>query len=181
MDQVITGAVLLGFLIAATVTDIRENKIYNWTTYPGMVAGLLLNGWFGGWAGVEQSAAGFFLCGGVMVICFVLFNVGGGDVKLIAMMGAFLGLENGIEAMLWTFILGSLLGIAMLIARFGVVHLLRKSWEHLRLVWRAKGWIPPTEAERQPLQRWLFLAPAALCAACIVLGKPWLRAWGILY
>jgi prepilin peptidase CpaA len=163
MDQVITGAVLLGFLIAATVTDIRENKIYNWTTYPGMVAGLLLNGWFGGWAGVEQSA------------------LGGGDVKLIAMMGAFLGLENGIEAMLWTFILGSLLGIAMLIARFGVAHLVRKSWEHLRLVWRAKGWIPPTEAEREPLKRWLFLAPAALCAAGIVLGKPWLRAWGILY
>ena len=33
-----------------------------------------------------------------------MFKVGGGDVKLIAMLGAFLGPEQGITAMLWTFV-----------------------------------------------------------------------------
>ena len=35
-------------------------------------------------------------------------QVGGGDVKLIAMLGAFLGPEQGITAMLWTFVCGAL-------------------------------------------------------------------------
>lgn len=181
MDQAIIGTVLVGFLIAAAVTDVREHKILNWTTYPGMIAGPILNAVFRGGPGLYDSAAGFLTCGIVMVVCFVLFNVGGGDVKLIAMMGSFLGFENGIEAMLWTFIIGSAIGIVMLIARFGVLHLVKKLFEHLRIVWRAKGWVAPTEEERKPLQRWLFLAPAGLIAAGIVLGKPWLREWGFLY
>lgn len=181
MDQAIIGTVLLGFLVAAAVTDVREHKILNWTTYPGMIAGPILNVYFHGGPGIYDSISGFLACGISMVVCFVLFNVGGGDVKLIAMMGAFLGLENGIEAMLWTFIIGGAGGVIMLIARFGVLHLIKKSFEHLRIVWRAKGWVAPTEEEREPLQRWLFLAPAGLVAACIVLGKPWLRQWGILY
>ncbi len=181
MDETILGAVLLALLTVASVTDLRENKIYNWTTYPGMAAGLILNGALRGWPGLQEAVAGFLVCGAIMLVCFVLFNIGGGDVKLIAMMGAFLGVQDGIEALLWTFILGSLCGIVMLIAKFGVAHLLKKSIEHLRIVWRAKGWIPPTEEERKPLQRWLFLAPAGWLAAAIVCGKPWLREWGIFY
>ena len=116
-----------------------------------------------------------------MVFCFVLFDIGGGDVKLIAMMGAFLGYQDGIEAMLWTFILGSAMGIAILIWRFGFWHLVKKSGHHLWLVFRAKGWIAPTDEEREPLKRWLYLAPAALVATLVVLNKSQLAEWGILY
>ena len=171
--------VLLGLLLTATVTDVREHKIYNWNTYPGMLAGLAFHTIAAGWPGLQFAGIGFVTCGLIMVICFVLFNIGGGDVKLVAMMGAFLGLQKGVEALLWTFILGSAMGVAILIWRFGVWHLLRKAVEHLKLVWQAKGWIAPTPEEREPLQRWLFLAPAALLATLIVVGKPWLRRWGI--
>jgi prepilin peptidase CpaA len=116
-----------------------------------------------------------------MVACFILFNIGGGDVKLIAMMGAFLGVENGIEAMLWTFILGSIMGIGVLIWKLGVIHIFKKTWDHLRIVFKAKSWIPPTEEEREPMQRWLFLAPAGFTAGCIILAKPWLHEMGIFY
>lgn len=172
---------LLIFLAVAAVTDIREHKIYNWNTYPGMVLGAVFNGGASGWPGLQDSLTGFALCGLIMVFCFVLFNIGGGDVKLIAMMGAFLGVENGIEAMLWTFILGSLMGIAILIWKLGLLHILAKTFQHLKIVLTAKGWIPPTDEERQPLQRWLFLAPAGFAAGCIILAKPWLREWGIFY
>ena len=33
--------VLLGLLLVASVTDIRQGRIFNWITYPGLVAGLL--------------------------------------------------------------------------------------------------------------------------------------------
>ena len=114
---------LLGLVLAATVTDLCRHKIYNWTTYAGIVAALGLSaagslcsaaGWlsedqyrrlghaFGwiGWIPLSDSLLGLAACGLVMLSCFVLFKVGGGDVKLIAMLGAFLGLEQGVTAML---------------------------------------------------------------------------------
>lgn len=161
-------AILLGLLAVATVTDVRQHKIYNWNTYPGIVAGLLLNT-TAGWSGVWNAALGFLVCGFVMLFCFVLFNVGGGDVKLIAMMGAFLGLEKGVEAMLWTFVLGAVMGMAIVIWRYGFLTLLANTWKHMRLVFQARSWLPLTEEERAPLQRWLFLAPSALTAVLVVL------------
>ena len=162
--------ILLGLLAVATVTDVRKHKIYNWNTYPGIVAGLSLNA-TAGWAGVWEAALGFLVCGFVMLFCFVLFNVGGGDVKLIAMMGAFLGLEKGVEAMLWTFVLGAMMGMAVIIWRYGFLTLLARAWRHTRLVFQARGWVPLPEEEREPLKRWLFLAPSALLAVAIVLTE----------
>ena len=46
-----------------------------------------------------------------MLVCYVFFpgGVGGGDVKLIAMMGAFLGLSAGFDGMSGVEIMGALL------------------------------------------------------------------------
>lgn len=165
----LSAALLLAFAITAAVTDLVQHKIYNWTTYPGMAAGLLLNGWERGWEGFEDGVKGFVACGLVMLVCFVLFSVGGGDVKLIAMLGAFLGLERGIEAMLWTFVLGGIAGLAALIWRVGCVTLVKKTVRHLFLTLRVAGWLPLTEEERQQLQPPLYLAPAAVAAVAIVL------------
>ena len=65
----------------------------------------------------EPARAGCLRPGDVAV--FRMFRVGGGDVKLIAMLGAFLGLEKGIEAMLWTFVLGGCMALIVLVWRVG--------------------------------------------------------------
>ncbi|MFQ5733690.1 MAG: prepilin peptidase [Planctomycetaceae bacterium] len=164
-------AILLALLAVAAVTDVRRHKIYNWNTYPGIVAGLVLNGLTAGWIGVGGAALGFLVCGFVMLLCFVLFDMGGGDVKLIAMMGAFLGFQKGVEAMLWTFVLGAVMGMAIVIWRYGFLTLLANAWRHVRLVFQAWGWISLTKEEREPLQRWLFLAPSALAAVGVVMAE----------
>jgi len=161
---------LLVLLAIAAVTDATQHKIYNWTTYPGIIAGFLANLAVGSWPGLQDSVAGFFACGTIMLFCFVLFNIGGGDVKLIAMMGAFLGLHAGIESMLWTFVLGGVAGTALLIWQVGFWRIFKKMIGHLLLVLRAKGWVPLTDEEHEPLKRWLFLAPAGFVAVCIVTG-----------
>lgn len=173
----IPAVCLLVLLVVATATDVARHRIYNWTTYPGIVAGVVLNLALPGGVGWESSLSGLALCGAIMLLCFVLFNVGGGDVKLITMMGSLLGLERGIEAMLWTFVLGSVMGTALLIWQIGIVHILRKTVHHLGLVLRSGGWVPLTPAEREPLGRWLYLAPAALLAVCIVLANAEYRWW----
>ena len=57
-----------------------------------------------------------------MIVCFVVFpGIGGGDVKLMAMIGALLGWEKGLEALLWTFVLGACFSLIILVWRVGPV------------------------------------------------------------
>ncbi len=171
--------VLLCLLIVATITDVARHTIYNWNTYSGIIAGFVLNacglGLIGtGWEALQESLFGFLALGFIMLFCFVWFDVGGGDVKLIAMTGAFLGFEHqgqylGIEAMLWTFVLGAIVGSAILIWQIGFLTIISKTFRHLILMLRAKSWVSLEQEEREPLKRGLFLAPSSLAAVVIVL------------
>ncbi|MBL8849115.1 MAG: prepilin peptidase [Planctomycetaceae bacterium] len=161
-----TWAMLLLTAVAA-VTDFRRQKIYNWTTYPGIVLGLGLQGGTAGWTGLEDGVWGFLACGGIMLACFVFFpDLGGGDVKLIAMLGAGLGLNDGILAMLWTFVIGFCAGLAFLIWSVGARTLLLRTVSTLREVLVLRRVSPA--APGSPMRRWLYLAPAALAAVLIV-------------
>ncbi len=175
---------LLGLMLAAAATDVARRKIYNWTTYPGILAALGLSaagsaavagGWADaarladlGWIPISDSLLGFSACGLLMLACFVMFRVGGGDVKLLAMSGAFLGLEQGITAMLWTFVLGGCMGLIVLIWRVGPWRLFLQTFQQLAWSLRLGGWQPLTDAQRAELQPPLFLAPCALAAVAIV-------------
>ena len=180
----VSAALLLGLLVVAAATDIRWHRIYNWTTYPGILAALGMNAvgsallstglaeeaqlmWWG-WIGFGQSAAGFLICGLVLVACYVLLRVGGGDVKLMAMLGAFLGAERGVEAMLWTFVLGACMGLIVLVWRFGPLVVLARVGRHVFWALRLGRFQPLTPGERTALQPPLFLAPSALIACIIV-------------
>ncbi len=170
-------APLLLLLAAATVTDVLRHRIYNWQTYPGILLGIALNTVHGGWSGLQESVAGFLVCGLIMLVCFVFFDMGGGDLKLVAMMGAFLGLHVGFEAMLWTFVIGSIMGLAILIWKFGAGRLVLGTLRHLWLVVRTGGWVPLEPQEREPLRRWLFLAPAALLAVLVMAANDHYHWW----
>lgn len=161
-------AVLLAFLTIAAWTDIRSGLIYNWTTYPGILLALVAQWWDRGSAGLESGLAGLAVCGGVVLFVFLFGGTGGGDVKLLALLGAGLGLYDGIEAMLWTFILGALMALCVLIWQIGILRMFAGILRHLRYILRARSWVPLTAGERLPLQRTLFLAPAAFLACLIV-------------
>ena len=165
--------ILVVLLCVAAWTDGRSHTIYNWNCYPGIVGGVLLStAGLGlsepGYDGLWFSAVGFFSCGMIMLTAFVFFQMGGGDVKLLAMIGSFLGLQSGIEALLWTFSLGFVFGISAVIWKVGTVALLRRGIEHASAVLKARSWIPLHRDEKKPLEQGLFLAPSALIAVCIV-------------
>ncbi|HRX79318.1 MAG TPA: prepilin peptidase, partial [Pirellulaceae bacterium] len=162
-------------------------KIYNWTTYPGMIAALLMSGAAtllgidvinGSQTQVDtlgviswpDSFFGLLACGAMMIVCYVFFpgGVGGGDVKLIAMIGAYLGVMSGLEAMLWTFVLGGCAALISLVWRFGFwtlsTRVMRVAWYR----WKLGSTFELTEKEREPLKTELFLAPSALVGVVIV-------------
>lgn len=180
----LTTILLIGLLLIASVTDIIGHRIFNWTTYPGILTALGLNGlgealkFTGmvssqtltrlGWIGLAESLLGVLICGLVLLVCFVFLKVGGGDVKLMAMMGAFLGVERGVEAMLWTFVLGGCLALVILIWRVGPLYLMTRVLRQVLWTIRLRWWCPLSDEEHAQLQPPLFLAPNAFLATLIV-------------
>jgi prepilin peptidase CpaA len=160
--------VLFLLLGVATWTDVSRHRIYNWNTYTGALVALGARGLDEGWPGVEDGVIGFLICGFIMVVCFVFFpDMGGGDVKLIAMMGVALGAHDGILAMLWTFVIGFVAGLSFLVWRDGAKNIILRLLIVVREAAVARG-RSRAGSDDSPLKRWLYLAPAALVAAVIV-------------
>ena len=105
--------VLFSLLVPITFIDVDHRIIPDSLSLGGLAAGLLLSFLPGGdWKG---SLAGGVLGGGVLYATAFAYEkitgregMGGGDIKLIAMIGAFLGWRGA----LLTIFLGSLLGVA---------------------------------------------------------------------
>jgi Flp pilus assembly protein protease CpaA len=159
---------LLAFTSIAAVTDLLWKKIYNWNTYGGIVAALALRAWHGS-SPLTEGIEGLLTCGGLMVVCFVVFpGIGGGDVKLMAMIGAWLGWEKGIEALLWTFVLAAAFALIGLIWKIGPLTALGRAGRLITSKLRLH-WFPPlSEEERKVLKPPIFIGPSALAAVLLV-------------
>ena len=107
-------ALLALLLIAAAVIDYRTFRIPNWLTVGGTVLGLLFST-----VDSAQPLLGFLWALGaaavgllILLPGYALRIMGAGDVKLMAMVGAFLGLPQILPAVLFSFVTG---GIAALL------------------------------------------------------------------
>ena len=87
-------------LCVATFTDLRSRRIPNWLVIPFLLAGIAVSPWRPdwqgkmhgfGWYGLGQSFAGMGL--GILVFGFLFWlgGMGGGDLKLCAALGAWIG------------------------------------------------------------------------------------------
>ena len=97
------GVALLPLLIALAlimVLDLRSRIIPDVITLPGLVYALLLAAAFRGADGLVEGGLGA-LAGGAMVLLFAIVSrggIGGGDIKLTAMLGAALGWKGAFVA-----------------------------------------------------------------------------------
>jgi prepilin peptidase CpaA len=110
-----TDVCALGLLGLSAYWDIRFRKIPNWATLPGIVLGLGLNGIVSGWGGMKASSLGFLIGFGALLVLFILSWMGGGDVKLMAAVGALKGYPFVVSALFYSLIVGVVLGVIMLI------------------------------------------------------------------
>lgn len=85
---------LLLIVLTAAVSDIRSRSIPNWLTLGGIAAGLALNTHATGLEGLKFSAMGFGVAALILLPLFALRFLGGGDIKLMAAVGALAGYEN---------------------------------------------------------------------------------------
>ena len=142
-------ALLTYSLIVITFIDLKHMIIPNVITVPGAVAGLLYNALITDWArsrdllgmfsfslenffGVLNevpfldSVFGLIMGGGILFLIAFLYiavrkqeGMGMGDVKLLAMIGAFLGWKGVVFVMLVSSLLGTITGLSIILYKKG--------------------------------------------------------------
>lgn len=109
------GFLLLLLLIAAWC-DIRSRRIPNAVVFPGAVVGVLSNAMLPqemGGLGVLDSLAGLGVGLVLLLPLYLLRAMGAGDVKLMAMTGAFLGARGATGALLCVLLAGGVLALGV--------------------------------------------------------------------
>ena len=145
-----TRVLLCGFLAAAAFSDQRTHRIPNVIVYSGILALSCWRLFREGSDGGLSALTGCFTCGGLILLCYLLFDIGGGDVKLMAMIGAALGAYDGIEAMLWTFALAAGFALARIVWKVGTLRCLMYCLRPLQSAAARQKWavtLPPTEKQ----------------------------------
>lgn len=111
----LTASLLTLLLVPIFFIDLEHRLVPNVITYPGIVAGLLLAAAGGRLVNAAIVAAG----AGLVFLAIALLSrggMGGGDVKLAAMLGAFLGWPDAAVGILLAFIGGAAVGVALIVA-----------------------------------------------------------------
>ena len=128
--QPIPSAVALAAALTAAVTDLWKFKVYNALTLPLLASGVLYHAVAGGPAGLAGSVSGI-LCGfGVLIMFYALGGYGGGDVKLMAALGAWLGAQGIFYVFLASSLVGGVYAVAVIL-RYGQF---AATWARLRVM-----------------------------------------------
>ncbi len=129
---------LLLLLLAASISDLRTRRIPNRLTFGGITLALL----YGLLAHHHPHSGGFFWALGGMALglammlpLYLLHAMGGGDVKLMAMVGSFIGPEATWQAVIFIFITGGVAAISYALWHRMAGKLLRNSAEAVQLLY----------------------------------------------
>jgi prepilin peptidase CpaA len=98
-------------LLAAAVIDWRSNRIPNRLTLGGTVAALMISGLPSG-VGPLDSILGALTALALLLPLYAIRVTGAGDVKLVAMVGAFLGLPDLLYALVFIVVAGGVCALA---------------------------------------------------------------------
>jgi leader peptidase (prepilin peptidase)/N-methyltransferase len=121
--EAIRGAVFGTILLGIAMTDARAYIIPDEFTWGGLVIGLAFSAAVGGLSGLAAAAlgaaigfGGLWLVGTVGTWIFKEDAMGGGDIKMMAMVGAFVGWQGVLLTIFLGAFIGSLIFLPLLLA-----------------------------------------------------------------
>jgi prepilin peptidase CpaA len=155
----------LAISTVGAITDVRDARIPNWLTYTGLLGALVTrSAW--GWRGLQAGFTGLALSGGIFLALFLLGGMGGGDVKLMATVGAWAGPTQSFAILITTAIAGGLLAVGYMICRrqvlFTLLNLLELIRHHATSGLRPHPWLNVQEAGSMRVPYGLAIAMGTL-------------------
>lgn len=160
-------------LLAANV-DLKTHRVPNALTLTCALFGLGFALVVGGLAGLLGALAGFAVAFGLLLPGYLLGFTGGGDLKLMAGLGCFLGPKLSFFAVLLYYPLGAV--VALLFAVYAAWHHGRSGpfaryWTMLRTLFRCRRLVYIRPSPNESMGARLPMAPVIACA---VLAVPFL-------
>ena len=134
------SAHIVGLTIAslACVTDLRTRRIPNLLTFGAALAGFLYQFVSGGIDGLGHATLGWLVGAAIFILPFTLGGLGGGDVKLLAALGAWLGPGDVFWLSLYTGVAGGVMALVV----SGIYGYLATAIQNVKLLlchWRVAG------------------------------------------
>ena len=128
----------IAIAIVAAACDLRMRRIPNLLTFGAAATGLMYHLSSGGPWAFGGSAAGWMVGALVFVVPFALRGLGGGDVKLLAALGAWIGPGDVLWLALYTGVAGGAMAVVVALAN----GYLRRAFDNVWLLlchWRIAG------------------------------------------
>lgn len=159
----------------AAATDLKTGKIYNALTLPLLLSGLLLAFFFpeGSGGGPKSSLLGLVVGFVPLYLVYLRGGMGGGDVKLMAAIGALKGFPFVLDVFLNSVLIGAAMGV-------GIIVWERRVKEAALFVWTtiARVFHPGVVVHRLETKRVVPFGLAIALAAGLTLVQDFLRYAG---
>ena len=165
---------LFAILLLAAVIEARGRKIPAWLTSAGLVIAFALATSGGDMDYLLGQMLGMLLGLGLMLPLYAMGTAGAGEVKLVALCGAFLGPRDLVPAMLATFAYGGAMALGLAIPRKAAHALLARAGAIATSLLPSLP--PPSRRAARPARP----APRALWVAMGTCGFLILRQGGML-
>jgi prepilin peptidase CpaA len=172
--------VLVAVSISAVI-DVWKFKVHNLLTLPLLVSGLVYHGVMDGPLGFASSLIGVLFGFAMLIFFYLMGGMGGGDVKLLAAVGAWLCIPLTVYVFLAASLAAGLYAIVVVFL-YGTVG---ETWVNLKIVWyrlvavgRHLGADGSVEAEvNRPDRRGRVIPFAAMVAVGLIATLLW-TWWG---
>lgn len=156
-----TMVLLAALVIAAAIFDLRTRRIPNWLCAAGLIGGFAFQT-------TREAALGAGLALLIYIPLFALRAVGGGDVKLMAAVGALAGPKSWIAIFLITALAGGAIALVMIAVKGRSARTLRNvgilltELAHFRAPYRAEHELDVTSGQGLRLPHGCTIAVGAL-------------------
>ncbi len=161
--------ITLAIAAIAAACDLRWRRIPNLLTFGTALAGLAYHLLLNGVSGLGQSAAGWLVGAAIFIVPFALRGLGGGDVKLLAALGAWVGPYEVLWLALYAGIAGGVMAVAVAVA----TGYMRKAFGNIWMLlchWRVAGItaLPELTLESSSAPKLAYAVPILVGAVAVI-------------
>lgn len=164
----IPGIVVLVAVVIAAATDLWTWRVHNLLTIPLLLTGVIYHGVVDGGVGLGSSLFGVLFAFGALILPYLAGGMGAGDVKLLAGIGAWVGMPGTLHVFIASSLAAGLYSLVLVVLRGK----LRETWINFRLIWLRVGAIgrnlqgeDSVESQLKNDNRRLRLVPFAVMVA----------------
>lgn len=132
--------ILLVILVVATIMDLCFDKIYNEWILVGIVTGLVCAVWQNGEKGFFPAVISMTIPIFLLYPLFMIGCLGAGDIKLLAVVGCFLTIEETVMCLGISFLIGAVLSLLKMFAKRNFLQRMRYLLSYVLDVFQSGEW-----------------------------------------